>query len=311
MRFGNLAGRLALITDRGAIDVCGDSGGRLPADPLEALEQWDAVLRWAGQPHGTGISYEVQELLPPVPRPRQVFAVGLNYVSHAAESRTDIPSFPTSFTKYPTCLTGPEAVVTLPSATVDWEVELVVVVGRPAHRIDGPDGWSYVAGVTIGQDLTDREVQLRPPLPQFSLGKSFPGFGPIGPYLVTPDELPHPDDLEISCRLNGELVQSGRTKDLIFSVPTLMAQLSSIVALLPGDLVFTGTPAGVGFTRTPPRYLAGGDELVSAIEGVGTLRTRFLSNNRGGSVSAEVLAKPLATDVDDNTRNRPSRTEEA
>ena len=147
----------------------------------------------------------------PVPRPRQVFAIGLNYAAHAAEAGVESPTFPPTFTKFPTCLTGPDATVELPSEFVDWEVELVVVIGRLAHEVAEGNGWSHVAGLTVGQDLSERIVQTRPPAPQFSLGKSFPGFGPIGPWVVTPDELDNPDDLALGCTVNGEEVQKSRT----------------------------------------------------------------------------------------------------
>jgi 2-keto-4-pentenoate hydratase/2-oxohepta-3-ene-1,7-dioic acid hydratase in catechol pathway len=137
------------------------------------------------------------------------------------------------------------------------------------------DAWDHVAGLTVGQDLSARDVQMLGSPPQFSLGKSFPGFGPIGPWLVTPDELRDPDDLGIGCAVNGEQMQSDRTSAMLFSVPETVARLSAICPLLPGDLIFTGTPAGVGNRMDPPRYLKPGDELVSTIEGIGTLTTRF------------------------------------
>ena len=275
MRFGNLDDRLVLVCDTGVVDVADASGGRLPADPQRAFCQWPDVLAWGATFDGDGVPHDEAKLSPPVPRPRQVFAVGLNYASHAAESGVEAPTFPSTFTKFPTALAPPHATVTLPSDHVDWEVELVAVVGRAAHRVRAADAWDHVAGLTVGQDLSERTVQLRPPVPQFSLGKSFPGFAPIGPYVVTPDALDDPDDLAISCALNGEEVQRSRTSDLVFPVPDLIAHLSSIVLLLPGDLIFTGTPAGVGATRTPPRFLRPGDELVSTIEGVGSICTRF------------------------------------
>jgi 2-keto-4-pentenoate hydratase/2-oxohepta-3-ene-1,7-dioic acid hydratase in catechol pathway len=208
-----------------------------------------------------------------------VFAIGMNYAAHAAEAGVKNPTFPPTFTKFPTCLAGPDATVELPTEFVDWEVELVVVVGRHAYEVAEGDGWSYVAGLTVGQDLSERIVQTRPPAPQFSLGKSFPGFGPTGPWIVTPDELDAPDDLALGCAVNGEDVQKSRTSDLIFGVDALINRLSSITPLLPGDLIFTGTPSGVGGTRTPPRFLAPGDELVSTIEGVGTIRTHLVERS--------------------------------
>jgi len=168
--------------------------------------------------------------------------------------------------------------VVLPSNYVDWEVELVVVIGRGGHRIPENRAWEHVAGLTIGQDLSERRVQTAGRPAQFALGKSFPGFGPTGPVLVTPDELPDPDDLALSNILNGTVVQQARTSQMLFPVPELIARISAVVPLLPGDLIFTGTPAGVGVQRTPPRYLRPGDELVGQIEGIGELRTWFSAN---------------------------------
>lgn len=275
MRIANVAGSLALITADGVVDVARASAGRLPSDPAAAFDRWADVRAWADEFDGTAFPTDPRPLGPPSPRPRQVFAIGLNYAGHAAESGVDLPEFPSTFTKFPTSLAGPDATVALPSPNVDWEVELVAVVGREAYRVDAEDAWSYVAGLTVGQDLSERRVQLRPPVPQFSLAKSYSGFAPIGPILVTPDEFADPGDLEISCVLNGERVQHARTSDLIFPVPELISLLSSVVRLLPGDLIFTGTPSGVGATRNPPRFLKPGDELRSTVEGIGTLRTRF------------------------------------
>ena len=187
-----------------------------------------------------------------------------------------VPKRPATFTKFPTCLTGPDAAVTLPPGMVDWEVELVVVIGTRAKRVDPARAWDHVAGVTVGQDLSERGLQFEAGN-QFSLGKSFPGFGPTGPWLVTPDELEDPDDLALGCAVDGETVQSSRTSDLIFPVPQLITELSAVLELLPGDLIFTGTPAGVGLGRTPPRFLQVGQTLESWIEGIGTIRTRFVA----------------------------------
>ena len=209
-----------------------------------------------------------------MPAPRQVFGIGLNYRSHAAESGMDLPTVPATFTKFPACITGPFAEVELPNGTVDWEVELVVVVGRRADRVAAADAWSHVAGLTVGQDLSDRTLQFAAG-GQFSLGKSHRGFAPLGPWVVTPDELDDPDDLALGCSIDGETVQDARTSDLVFGVSQLIAELSAVVPLLPGDIIFTGTPGGVGFTRQPPRFLQPGETLESWIEGIGTIRTRF------------------------------------
>jgi 2-keto-4-pentenoate hydratase/2-oxohepta-3-ene-1,7-dioic acid hydratase in catechol pathway len=273
MRLANSSGRLALVRRDGLIDVERASQGRFGADPQAVYDRWDEFRAWGAE--GDGEPLDAAALETPVPRPRQVFALGLNYAMHAHEAGHELPPMPLVFTKFPSCLTGPDAVVTVATERVDWEVELVVVVGRAAHRVDAADAWDHVAGLTVGQDISARDVQMTGSPPQFSLGKSFPGFGPIGPWVVTPDELDDPDDLAIGCAVNGEQVQSDRTSSMLFSVPETIARLSAICPLAPGDLIFTGTPAGVGNRMDPPRYLRPGDELVSSIEGIGTLTTRF------------------------------------
>jgi len=277
VKLANAEGRAVLVVDGGTVDIETASGAQLPSDPQALYARWDELVAFAERRPSPDAPLDVRRLEAPVPRPRQVFAIGMNYAAHAAEAGVEPPEFPPTFTKFPTCLTGPDAAVVLPSGFVDWEVELVVVVGHLAYEVPEGRGWAHVAGVTVGQDLSERLVQLRPPAPQFSLGKSFPGFGPIGPWVVTPDELEHRDDLAIGCAVNGEEVQKSRTADLIFGVDALVHHLSSITPLLPGDLIFTGTPSGVGGTRTPPRFLAPGDELTSTIEGIGTIHTHLIA----------------------------------
>ncbi len=277
MRIANLNGRAVLLDGAGgALDIEKASDGRFPADPQAVFELWDELRDWASAYEGQADQTVVpEELGAPTPLPRQVFAIGLNYAEHVNESQMGRPDTPPVFTKFQTSITGPNATVLLPSANVDWEVELVVAIGRGAHRVDEADAWSHVAGLMVGQDLSERVVQLAGPVPQFSLGKSYPGFAPIGPSLVTPDEVPDPDDLALGCRLGDEVLQDGRTRDLIFNVPELIARLSAVLPLLPGDIVFTGTPSGVGAARTPKRFLEPGAVLTSTIEGVGELRTEF------------------------------------
>lgn len=274
MRFGNVGGRIKVTVGDALVDVESASGGRLPADPMAAFEQWDALAEWAGSADArsaAAIPLSGAALRAPVPRPRQVFGVGLNYRLHVAEGAREVPEEPAVFTKFPSCIAGPTSEIPVGSETVDWEVELVVAVGRTAHRVGAERAWHHVAGIMVGQDISDRAVQMRPPA-QWSLAKSFTGFGPTGPFLVTVDEVPDRDDLELGCSVNGEEVQKARTSDLIFPVPELVSRLSHIVTLWPGDLIFTGTPAGVGYARTPPRFLHAGDVVTSYIEGVGELR---------------------------------------
>ena len=278
MRVARVSGRLAVLVDGGAVDVESASGGRFPADPDDVMPQWDELRDWAaGYGGGEVVPYSPGDLGAPLLRPAQVFGIGLNYRDHAAESGVTVPAAPAVFTKFRTCLTGPYDAVRLPSGQVDWEVELVVVIGRRAEHVAEEHAWSYVGGVTVGQDLSERSVQLAGPVPQFSLGKSFPGFGPFGPAVVTPDELADPDDLELACFLDDEVLQKGRTRDMVFSVPELVARLSAVCPLLPGDLIFTGTPPGVGMARQPPRFLTAGTTLVSTVENVGELRNLLVA----------------------------------
>ncbi|MDT0309023.1 fumarylacetoacetate hydrolase family protein [Streptomyces sp. DSM 44917] len=279
MRIANVSGRLAVIQPSGrAVDVERASGGRFGPGPQAVFERWGEFREWAaGAALPEGDVFDAGELGAPAPAPRQVFAIGLNYRDHAAESGFAVPEgLPPVFTKYVSSLSGPVSEVRLPrGGNTDWEIELVAVIGRRAENVPEAEAWSYVAGLTAGQDLSERVKQLAGPAPQFSLGKSHPGFAPTGPVLVTPDEFADPDDLELGCSVNGEEVQKGRTRDLLFPLPSLIARLSAVLPLLPGDLVFTGTPAGVGMGRSPQRFLAPGDELVSWVEGIGELRQTF------------------------------------
>jgi 2-keto-4-pentenoate hydratase/2-oxohepta-3-ene-1,7-dioic acid hydratase in catechol pathway len=222
------------------------------------------------------VVFDVDDLDAPVPDPRQVFAIGLNYAPHAAEAGYTAPDVPMVFTKFPTCITGPTTEVRLPDGNVDWEVEIVAVVGRGGRAIPEARAWAAIAGLTLGQDLSERLTQLAGRPAQFSLGKSFAGFGPTGPWIVTLEELPDANDVVFSSTLDGVPLQSGRTADMIFSIPQLVSHLSMAVELLPGDLIFTGTPAGVGNRLDPPRFLRAGETLVSTAEGIGSITQRFL-----------------------------------
>jgi 2-keto-4-pentenoate hydratase/2-oxohepta-3-ene-1,7-dioic acid hydratase in catechol pathway len=177
--------------------------------------------------------------------------------------------------------------VVLPDGSVDWEVEVVAVIGRVARHVAVQRAWEFVAGLMVGQDISERQLQGSGPAPQFGLAKSFPGFSPTGPVLVTPDELDWPDDLGLGCALNGEEVQKARTSDMIFTVPALVAYLSGVLTLLPGDLIFTGTPPGVGMSRTPPRFLHAGDRLISWVDGIGQLEQRFVAPSEMPGVGAD------------------------
>lgn len=274
MKLANHDGRLVLVRDDGVVDVATASDGRFGPDPMAAFDDWAALGAWAAEadPAVTGPLDEAV-LGCPVPRPRQVFAIGLNYRSHAEESGMQIPAVPATFTKFPASLGGPFDDIEVHGDTVDWEVELVAVIGTTADRVAEADAWDHVAGLTVGQDISDRTLQLAAGM-QFSLGKSRRGYGPMGPWLVTPDEVPDRDALALGCSVDGEVVQDGRTDDLVFSVPRLVAELSAVLPLLPGDVIFTGTPSGVGMARQPPRALRPGQLLETWVEGIGTIRNR-------------------------------------
>ena len=273
MKLANRNGRAVLVVGDEIADVAEASNDRFGPDPMAVYDDWSAFTEFAaGVGAGTAPLVEA-DLRSPVPAPRQVFAIGLNYRSHAAESGMEVPAVPATFTKFPASLAGPFDDVVLGGDTVDWEVELVAVIARRADGVPEADAWDHVAGLTVGQDISDRHLQFAAGA-QFSLGKSRRGYGPMGPWVVTTDELPDPDDLALGCSVDGEKVQDGRTSDLIFSVPRLVAELSAVLPLLPGDVVFTGTPAGVGIAHQPPRFLAPGQLLESWIEGIGTLRNR-------------------------------------
>ncbi|RYF54913.1 MAG: fumarylacetoacetate hydrolase family protein, partial [Comamonadaceae bacterium] len=199
-----------------------------------------------------------------------------NYRAHAEEAGLDIPEVPIVFTKFPASIAGPYDRILLPSGAVDFEAELVAVVGRRAENIPADDAWRYIAGLTAGQDLSERHTQLSGAAPQqYSLGKSFTGFSPLGPALVSPDEFPDPDDVGLGCSVNGSQMQKARTSDMIFSIPVLVEHLSAIVPLLPGDVIFTGTPSGIGFARDPKVLLGPGDDLTTHVEGIGEMRHTF------------------------------------
>jgi 2,4-didehydro-3-deoxy-L-rhamnonate hydrolase len=277
MRFASVDGRACVAEAEDFFDVAEASGGRFSSDVQAAYPRWGELTAWfASEFRSAGLSSARGSFGAPVPAPSQAFGIGLNYADHAEEAGLEIPRSPLVFPKFVSCIAGPREVLVLGNDTVDWEVELVIVIGSHARNLDAANAWAHVAGLTIGQDISDRKLQFSDPgTPQFGLGKSKPGYGPIGPVVVTPDEFDHPNGLAITCAVNGEKMQDSNTRHLIFDVATLVSYLSSVVILRPGDVVFTGTPSGVGATRTPPRYLHDGDELVSEIEGIGTLVTKM------------------------------------
>jgi 2-keto-4-pentenoate hydratase/2-oxohepta-3-ene-1,7-dioic acid hydratase in catechol pathway len=264
----------------GAVDVHAASGGTFGPDAASVYANWAEFTSWAAAAElAAAEPFSPAALNSPSPAPRQVFGIGLNYSDHVAESGLARPeTAPPVFTKFPSCITGPYADITLPpGGHTDWEVELVVVIGLTAVDVPARFAWAHVAGLSAGQDVSERILQLSGTAPQqFSMGKSYPGFGPIGPYLVTPDEFADPDNLELGCSINGDQVQKARTSEMIFNVPELIEQLSRVTPLLPGDVIFTGTPSGVGLGRNPQRWLAPGDVLNTYVEGIGEMSHRFV-----------------------------------
>ncbi|MDJ0490237.1 fumarylacetoacetate hydrolase family protein [Rhodococcus qingshengii] len=287
MRIANIDNRAALVVGspgiERAVDIATVSRGRFGPTLAGIYQAWGNFTAWAGSQDISALaddSFAIDRsaLGAPSPAPRQVFAVGLNYHAHAAESGFESPThLPPVFTKYASSFTGPDTEVIIPTGgNVDWEVELVAVIGRETSKVTENDAWSHVAGLTAGQDISERISQSRGPAPQFGLGKSFTGFSPQGPWLVTPDEFANPDNLELGCSIDGKEVQKGNTRELIFPVAKLISALSHTVTLYPGDVIFTGTPAGVGVGREPQRFLQAGEQLDSWIEGIGELHQRFV-----------------------------------
>jgi 2,4-diketo-3-deoxy-L-fuconate hydrolase len=276
MRLANVAGRAVLVLGDEIADVATASGGWFGPDPMQVYVEWAAFKDFAPTVMTSTGPLVESELLNPVPRPRQVFAIGINYRSHAEEAGMAIPEVPAVFTKFPASLSGPFDDVEVFGDTIDWEAELVVVMGATADRVTDSQAWSCVAGLAVGQDVSDRRLQFAAGA-QFSLGKSRRGYGPVGPCLVTIDEVDDPDDLAIGCSVNGEKMQEARTSDLIFSVPHLIAEISEVLPLLPGDIIFTGTPSGIGAVRQPPVFLQPGDVLETWVEGIGIIRNQFIA----------------------------------
>lgn len=236
-----------------------------------------AARALAANPNAAQIPLREVELLSPVLHPDKILCIGLNYRDHAIESHMVIPDVPTIFLKLPNAVTGTGSNVVLPrnSTQPDYEVELAAVIGKGGRNIR-PDEWrQHVLGYTILNDVSARDVQLA--TSQWTLGKSFDTFAPIGPAIVTADELTDPHALDIQLSIDGELLQHSNTKHLIFKLPELIAHLSSVVPLEPGDVISTGTPAGVGLGRKPQRWLKPGEEMVAKIAGIGELRNRTVA----------------------------------
>lgn len=215
---------------------------------------------------------------PPVAQPRQFMALGLNYMLHAKEANVPIPKHPSVFSKAITCISGPNDDIPLypGSVKLDYEAELALVIGSRAHRVQEAQALGHVAGYCICNDVSEREWQIERG-GTLSKGKSAPGYGPLGPWLVTADEVPDPQLLRVCTFVNGEIRQDGNTSDMIVPVARFIAHLSEFMVLLPGDVLTTGTPAGVALGMQPPRWLRSGDEVRIQIEGLGELRQHVVA----------------------------------
>ncbi len=274
--------RVAGMRDGMAIDL-NRADPRVPACMKQLLALGPEGLERAAQALAAGQPQPLAglALLPPVPRPEKVICVGLNYADHARESGMQPPPEPVLFSKFPSAVLAPGAPIVLPklSAEVDYEAELVVVIGRGGRQIPVEQAHAHIAAYCCGNDVSARDWQLRKPGGQWLLGKSFDTFAPFGPWLVTADEVPDPGRLSIQLRLNGRVMQDSSTAQLIFSVPRLVAYVSGVCTLVPGDVIFTGTPPGVGFARKPPVWLQPGDTVEVEIEGLGVLRNPIVAES--------------------------------
>ncbi len=226
----------------------------------------------SGAPRNGQHPIESVKLLAPIPKPPKLICVGLNYLDHAKETGTEIPKVPTIFNKFSTAVIGPGANIVLPKASKapDFEAEFAFVIGRGGRHIAKDDWENHVFGYTIVNDVTARDYQRA--TTQWLMGKTFDTFAPMGPWIVTADEVPDPHSLDIQLEIEGETLQDSNTRELIFKIPDLIAFLSSVFTLEPGDVISTGTPSGVGFARKPPRYLRAGEEIVVRIPVIGELR---------------------------------------
>jgi 2-keto-4-pentenoate hydratase/2-oxohepta-3-ene-1,7-dioic acid hydratase in catechol pathway len=266
--------------DGQCVDLCAIDA-ELPTTLIEILQTPDGLFD-AAAALAQGLTkgpFVTGTWLPPIPHPGKVLCIGLNYRDHAIETGAAIPTEPIVFSKFSQAVVGPEVPIMVPAVSqeVDYEAELVVVIGKTGKRIPQAKAWEHVAGYTAGNDVSARDWQKGRPGGQWLLGKTPDSFAPCGPYLVTHDEVGDPHQLRVSLRLNGETMQNSTTKELIFGIDALIAHVSQLVTLHPGDLIFTGTPPGVGAARKPPVFLKPGDVVEVDIEYVGVLRNPVIA----------------------------------
>ena len=251
----------------------------LPAQNLSELmkkSDWLAIATKVLDGHSADmlVPFDQTRLLTPIPEPSKVICCGLNYADHILEMGRELPEYPTLFAKFADTLTGPETEISsTASSNVDWEAELAVVIGTEIHQASVEEASAAIAGYTVANDVSMRDWQRR--TLQWFQGKAFDATTPLGPIIVTVDEIDPEQGVEVICRINGEEVQRGNTASFVFSAAQLVSYISEFTTLRPGDLVLSGTPGGVGMGMEPPRFLMDGDELQTEIPGIGTLKNKF------------------------------------
>ena len=297
-KLGNIDGRSALVRNNDYYDLETISDGEVSSIGIEAIQSEDLLSDLYSKLDSFEATGNIDDVTlgAPITSSINCFAVGLNYRNHAEESGMEIPAFPMIFTKHTSCIVGPFDNVEMRSDIVDYEAEMVVVIGKGGKDIAKDDAWSHVAGITVGQDISDRSVQFHATPPQFNLGKSFDTFGPIGPILVSHDEVDDKESLKLTCSVNDELRQDDNTNDLIFDVPYLISYISEFITLNTGDLIFTGTPAGVGATQG--KLLKDGDMLSTSIEGIGTISNKMvrISDHSNSTFIPEFIKSKMPQD---------------
>ena len=297
-KLGNIDGRSVLVRNNDYYDLETISGGEVSSIGIEAIQSEDLLSDLYTKLDSFEPTGNINDVTlgAPITSSINCFAVGLNYRNHAEESGMEIPAFPMIFTKHTSCIVGPFDNVEMRSDIVDYEAEMVVVIGKGGKDISKDDAWSHVAGITVGQDISDRSVQFHATPPQFNLGKSFDTFGPIGPILVSHDEVDDKESLKLTCSVNDELRQDDNTNDLIFDVPYLISYISEFITLNTGDLIFTGTPAGVGATQG--KLLKHGDMLSTSIEGIGTINNKIvrISDHSNSTFIPEFIKSKMPQD---------------
>lgn len=277
IRFGKVGNeKPGVVTDSGKIRDCSAFGADWTAAFLGETSRLEEFKKWLASNSDACPEVGASERLgSPVPYPSKIMCVGLNYSLHAKESGMEVPEQPVLFMKATSALSGPFDPIVIPknSNATDWEVELAIVIGKKASYVSEEEAMDHVFGYVLHNDVSERDFQLRQG-GQWVKGKSCDTFAPLGPYLVTKDEIKDPHSLRLWLKVNGETMQDSNTSDLVFNVPQLVSYISQYMSLLPGDIISTGTPAGVGMGLKPPRYLKPGDEVELGIDGLGVSRQR-------------------------------------